>query len=97
MGSRAVNSPWMTARGAAQSKGSHTAVWFGASDMLTVSQIAAIAGRSRRTIIRWFETEPDVFVMDNPETLHKRRYRTLRIPRTVLDRVMQRRLANGER
>jgi hypothetical protein len=59
--------------------------------MLTVPQIASLTGRSRRTIIRWFEREPGVFVMDNPETLHKRRYRTLRIPITVFDRVMRRR------
>ena len=58
--------------------------------MLTVPQIAAMTGRSRRTIIRWFEREPGVFVMDNPETLHKRRYRTLRIPRAVFERVIQR-------
>jgi Helix-turn-helix domain len=58
--------------------------------MLTVPQIAAMTGRSRRTIIRWFENEPDIFVMDNPETMHKRRYRSLRIPRAALERVMRR-------
>jgi hypothetical protein len=57
--------------------------------MLTVPQIAVMTGRSRRTIIRWFENEPDIFIMDNPETMHKRRYRTLRIPRAVFERVIQ--------
>jgi hypothetical protein len=60
--------------------------------MLTVPQIATLTGRSRRTIIRWFENEPDVVllsVFDHPEELHKRRYRTLRIPRAVFERVIQ--------
>jgi hypothetical protein len=56
--------------------------------MLTVPQIAAMTGRSRRTIIRWFENEPDIFIMGNPETMHKRRYRTLRIPRAVFERLV---------
>jgi hypothetical protein len=57
--------------------------------MLSVPQISAMTGRSRRTIIRWFQHEPDVFILDNPERLHKRRYRTLRIPRAALERVMK--------
>ncbi len=58
--------------------------------MLTVPQIADMTGRSRRTVIRWFEDESGVLnVLDNPETLHKRRYRTLRIPRAVYERVIQ--------
>jgi len=58
--------------------------------MMTVPQIAAMTGRSRRTIIRWFQDEPGVIiVLDRPETLHKRRYRTLRIPRAVFERVSQ--------
>ena len=60
--------------------------------MLTVPQIARMTGRSRRTVIRWFEREPGVLiVMESPETLHKRRYRTLRVPEAVFERVMQRR------
>ena len=58
--------------------------------MLTVPQIAAMTGRSRRTIIRWFEDGPGVvIVLDNPETLHKRRDRTMRIPKAVFERVIQ--------
>jgi Helix-turn-helix domain len=61
--------------------------------MLTVPQIAAMTGRSRRTIIRWFENEPGVVLLDifdHREGLHKRRYRSLRIPRAVVDRVLAR-------
>ncbi len=63
-------------------------VWSAKSMMLTVPQIARMTGRSRRTIIRWFQYEPGVVVFDSPERMHKRRYRTLRIPRTVLERVI---------
>ena len=64
------------------------------NSMLTVPEIAAMTGRSRRTIIRWFENEPGVVLLeifDHPEKLHKRRYRTLRIPRGVFERVVERR------
>jgi hypothetical protein len=60
--------------------------------MLTVPQIARMTGRSRRTIIRWFEHEPGVVLLDmfnHLERMHKRRYRTLRIPRAVFERVMR--------
>ena len=61
--------------------------------MLTVPEIARLTGKSRRTIIRWFEREPGVVLLDifdHPEKLHKRRYRTLRIPREVFERVIER-------
>lgn len=58
--------------------------------LLTVNEIAQLTGRSRRTIIRWFEDEPGTLVViDNPERMHKRRYRTLRIPRAIFERVIQ--------
>ena len=60
--------------------------------MLTVPQIAKLTGRSTRTIRRWFENEPGVvYIFDHPERMHKRRYRTLRIPRVVFERVSARR------
>jgi len=60
------------------------------SDLLTVAEIAQLTGRSARTIIRWFEREPGtIVVLDRPETMHKRRYRTLRIPRAVFQRVIE--------
>jgi hypothetical protein len=61
------------------------------NQLLTVSEIAAMTGRSRRTIIRWFENEPGVVLLeifDHPEKLHKRRYRTMRIPRHVFERIV---------
>ena len=56
----------------------------------TVAEVARMTGRSRCTIIRWFQDEPGTLVMlDHPELMHKRRYRTLRIPRAVFERVIR--------
>jgi len=60
------------------------------------AEVVAMTGRSRRTIIRWFENEPGVVlleILDHPEKLHKRCYRTIRIPRTVFDHVIARRIS----
>ena len=68
---------------AAQKKGIVAREIFDRQPMLSVSQIARMTGRSRRTIIRWFQDEPGVLLipeLDHPEKMHKRRYRTLRIP-----------------
>jgi hypothetical protein len=58
--------------------------------MLSVNEVAALTAWSRRKVIRMFERERGVIILDNPETLHKRRYRTIRIPRAVLNRVLAR-------
>lgn len=61
--------------------------------MMSIPQIAAMTGRSPSTIRRWFQNEPGVVLLeifDHPEKIHKRRYRTLRVPRLVFERVMQR-------
>lgn len=58
--------------------------------VLTINDIVRLTRRSRRTIIRWFESEPGtILLLDNPEEMHKRRYRTLRVPRAVYERVTQ--------
>jgi len=59
----------------------------GETTMLSVNEVAALTAWSRRTVIRIFERERGVIILDNPETLHKRRYRTIRIPRAVYQRV----------
>ena len=46
-------------------------------------------------VIRLFEKEPGVMVIENQGKPWKRRYRTLRIPESVLARV-QRRLSNPD-
>jgi transcriptional regulator GlxA family with amidase domain len=56
----------------------------------TVGEVAALIGFSRRKVTRMFEREPGVIVEELPETLHKRRYRNIRIPRAVYERVLRR-------
>lgn len=56
----------------------------------TVQEVAALTGFSRQTITRIFEKEPDVLIVTRPETLHKRGYRTIRIPHAVYERVLRR-------
>lgn len=59
----------------------HTAI--GEGD-LSVNEVAKITGLSRWSVIRRFENLPGVIDHGSPETRHKRRYRVLRIPRSVL-------------
>jgi hypothetical protein len=55
----------------------------------TVDEIAKLLKISRNTVIRRFENEPGVLDLGSPEPRHKRRYRVLRIPATVLNRFLQ--------
>jgi hypothetical protein len=56
----------------------------------TVDEVAALTGFSRNTIIRLFQNERGVIVLVRPSALHKRRYRSIRIPRAVYERVIGR-------
>lgn len=58
------------------------------NEVYTVAELAAMTGLSRSTITRMFESETGVIVLERPETMHKRRYRTIRIPRHVYQRVI---------
>lgn len=55
---------------------------------LSVNDAAALSGFSRNTIIRMFSREKGVLILSRPEKMHKRKYRTIRIPRPVYERVM---------
>ena len=55
----------------------------------TVAEVCALTGFSRGTITRMFEDEPGVLVINRPEKMHKQRYRSLRIPRAVYERVVR--------
>lgn len=57
---------------------------------LTVAEAAELTGFSVRTITRLFEHEPGVILIARPSKMNKRRYRSLRIPRGVYDRVIGR-------
>jgi len=60
-------------------------------ELLTVAEVAARLKISKDTATRLFEEESGVLDLGSPEALHKRRYRTLRIPTSVLNRVLQKR------
>ncbi len=56
----------------------------------TVAEVAAMTGFSRNTVIRMFEGERGVMILSRPELMHKRGYRSIRIPRAVFERVVNR-------
>ncbi|MGA2337781.1 MAG: hypothetical protein WBQ19_01130 [Terriglobales bacterium] len=56
----------------------------------TVAEVSALMGFSTSTIIKLFRDEPGVIVLTRPTEMHKRRYRSLRIPRAVYQRVLRR-------
>ncbi|MGD0973616.1 MAG: hypothetical protein ABR866_05975 [Candidatus Korobacteraceae bacterium] len=59
--------------------------------VFTPNEVAAMLGWSRDTVIRRFSHEPGVRVDGNIETTkERRRYRQLRIPKSVLNRVVNR-------
>jgi predicted DNA-binding transcriptional regulator AlpA len=58
--------------------------------VLTVAEVAALTGFSRDTIIRVFQNEPGTIVITRPSANRKRRYRSIRIPRAVFERVIYR-------
>lgn len=54
----------------------------------TVAEAAEILKVSTDKVTRMFEDEPGVVDLGSPEQLHKRRYRVLRIPQSVFNRVL---------
>ena len=54
----------------------------------TVAEAAKILKISTDTITRMFADEPGVVDLGSPERLHKRRYRVLRTPHAVFNRVL---------
>lgn len=56
----------------------------------TVREVAELMGFSRQTVIRLFEDERGVIVLRRPEKMHKRGYTSMRIPRSVYQRVLGR-------
>ena len=58
-------------------------------------QIAELWALSAHTIRRLFENEPGVLVIERPHIYGKRRYRTLRIPESVAQRVYHRHANKG--
>ena len=57
----------------------------------TVAEAAEILKVSTDTATRLFSDEPGVINLGTPEKSHKRRYRVLRIPHAVFNRVIHKR------
>lgn len=59
-------------------------------ETFTVADVAVLTGFSRQTVTRIFEREQGVIVVERSESMHKRGYRSIRIPRAVYERVIGR-------
>lgn len=57
----------------------------------TPQEIAKLWGLASKTIVRMFEKEPGVLMVQNGRVKSKLRHRTLRIPHSVLERVHRKR------
>jgi hypothetical protein len=53
----------------------------------SIIEISKLWALSQKTVRKIFENEPGVILWGAEETRHKRGYRTLRVPETVLQRV----------
>ncbi|GGG71858.1 hypothetical protein GCM10011585_12650 [Edaphobacter dinghuensis] len=59
----------------------------------TVDEVAKMTGFHRNTVTKLFENEPGVIILERPTTMNKQRYRTIRIPHFVYERVVLRKLS----
>lgn len=57
-------------------------------ELFTVAEVAAFLRVSPDTIVRRFAKIPGVIDLGSPETRNKRRYRVLRIPKTVVEKFV---------
>ena len=56
-------------------------------------ELAEHWGFSVDTVRSWFENEPGVLIEEHPERMHKRGYKSMRIPVSVAARVYERHLS----
>lgn len=55
-------------------------------------ELAELWGFSTDTIRAWFDLEPGILIEHRPETMHKRGYKSMRIPESIARRVYESRL-----
>jgi Mn-dependent DtxR family transcriptional regulator len=60
-------------------------------EFYSVAEVAARLKISGDKVTRMFQDEPGVIDLGAAELIHKRRYRILRIPGSVLNKVLQKR------
>jgi hypothetical protein len=58
------------------------------SELLTISEVAEILGVGEDTVTRRFAKVKGVVDLGSPETPKRRRYRVLRIPKSVLEKYL---------
>ena len=56
----------------------------------SVAEIGGLWGLSHDAVRKLFQNEPDVLVLGNAESRNRRRYTTLRVPESVVQRVHRR-------
>jgi predicted DNA-binding transcriptional regulator AlpA len=61
-----------------------------AKPALTIKEVATLTGFSRQTVTRIFEDEPGVLVFVRAESMHRKKHRTITVPREVYLRVVER-------
>jgi hypothetical protein len=59
------------------------------SELLTISEVAEILGVGEDTVTRRFARVKGVIDLGSPETPKRRRYRVLRIPKSVVEKFLQ--------
>jgi hypothetical protein len=57
------------------------------------AQLAKLWGFHPDKVREWFQNEPGVLIEDHPEKLHKRGYKSMRIPASVAARVYDRHIS----
>jgi hypothetical protein len=80
---------WMRERQSAHSAPVSAALSFAERHYL-VAEIAALWNLSSDAVRKLFQDEPGILVLGDQGSPHKRRYTTLRIPESVLQRVYRR-------
>ena len=68
--------------------------------LYTIDELAKLHALSRYTVMRLYEREPGVQILERPEVVRgrggpKRRYRSLRVPHEVYERVRRRLTLRG--
>jgi hypothetical protein len=56
---------------------------------LSIAEAAVLSGFSRQTVSAMFQDQKGVITINRPETMHKRGYKSIRIPRDVYERVIR--------
>lgn len=55
----------------------------------TLAEVGELMGFSRPTVAALFKDEPGVIRLGHDETMHKRKYHSIRIPRPVFERALR--------